>query len=281
MEELGGRVAVVTGGASGIGFALAQRFAEEGMHLVVADVEETALEGAAKQLADLGADVLAVPTDVSVPAQVDALAAAARDRFGTFHVVCNTAGVAGHGGPAWGGAREEWEWVVGVNLWGVIDGLRAFLPTLVEQDEGHVVNTASVAGLGALPFLSPYTATKHAIVGLSEGLFHELALHGSQVGVTVLCPGFVKTNLHESARNWPDRFGAEPVNDHPAAAFMGQLVRDQVEGGSPPEALAAQVVAAIRERRFLVTTNPEIAGFAAENRAAEVRGEAPALPPLS
>jgi NAD(P)-dependent dehydrogenase (short-subunit alcohol dehydrogenase family) len=281
VEELGGRVAVVTGGASGIGFALAQRFAEEGMHLVVADVEETALEGAAKQLADLGADVLAVPTDVSVPAQVDALAAAARDRFGTFHVVCNNAGVGGHGGPAWGGAREEWEWVVGVNLWGVIDGLRAFLPTLVEQDEGHVVNTASVAGLGALPFLSPYTATKHAIVGLSEGLFHELALHGSQVGVTVLCPGFVKTNLHESARNWPDRFGAEPVNDHPAAAFMGQLVRDQVEGGSPPEALAAQVVAAIRERRFLVTTNPEIAGFAAENRAAEVRGEAPALPPLS
>ncbi len=281
MEELGGRVAVVTGGASGIGFALAQRFAEEGMHLVVADVEETALEGAAKQLADLGADVLAVPTDVSVPAQVDALAAAARDRFGTFHVVCNNAGVGGHGGPAWGGAREEWEWVVGVNLWGLIDGLRAFLPTLVEQDEGHVVNTASVAGLGALPFLSPYTATKHAIVGLSEGLFHELALHGSQVGVTVLCPGFVKTNLHESARNWPDRFGAEPVNDHPAAAFMGQLVRDQVEGGSPPEALAAQVVAAIRERRFLVTTNPEIAGFAAENRAAEVRGEAPALPPLS
>jgi NAD(P)-dependent dehydrogenase (short-subunit alcohol dehydrogenase family) len=281
VEELGGKVAVVTGAASGIGFALAQRFAEEGMHLVLADVEEVALEGAAKQLADSGAEVLAVRTDVSVPAQLDALAVAAGERFGTFHVVCNNAGVAGHGGPAWGGTREEWEWVVGVNLWGVIDGLRAFLPTLVEQDEGHVVNTASVAGLAALPFLTPYTATKHAVVGLSEGLFHELALHGSQVGVTVLCPGFVRTNLHESARNWPDRFGAEPVNDHPAGAFMEQLVRDQVEGGSPPEALAAQVVAAIRERRFLVTTNPELAGFAAENRAAEVRGEPPALPPLT
>jgi len=281
VEELGGKVAVVTGAASGIGYALAQRFADEGMHLVVADIEETALEGAAKQLADAGAEVLAVPTDVSAPAEVDALAAAARERFGTFHVVCNNAGVAGHGGPTWAGSRTEWEWVLGVNLWGVIDGLRAFVPTLVEQDEGHVVNTASVAGLGALPFLSPYSATKHAVVGLSEGLFHELALHGSKVGVTVLCPGFVSTRLHESARNWPDRFGAEPVSDHPAGAFIEQLVRERVEGGSSPHALAEQVVAAIRERRFLVTTDPELAGFSTDNRRAEVDGTPPALPPLA
>jgi NAD(P)-dependent dehydrogenase (short-subunit alcohol dehydrogenase family) len=281
MEELAGKVAVVTGAASGIGLALAQRFAGEGMHLVLADIEEAVLAGVAKELADAGTEVLAVRIDVSVPAQLDELAAAAKARFGTFHVVCNNAGVAGHGGPSWGGAREEWEWVLGVNLWGVVDGLRAFVPTLVEQDEGHVVNTASVAGLGALPFLSPYSATKHAVVGLSEGLFYELALTGSQVGVTVLCPGFVRTNLHESTRNWPDRFGAEPVNEHPAGAFIEQLVRDQVEGGSPPEALAEQVVAAIRERRFLVTTDPELAGFAAENRTGEVRGEPPALPPLT
>lgn len=281
MEQLQGKVAVVTGAASGIGLAIAQQFAAEGMSLVVADIEETALEGAAKLLADTGAEVLAVPTDVSDASAIDALAVASRERFGTYHVICNNAGVGGHGFSSWAGPREEWEWVLGVNLWGVIDGIRAFVPALVEQNEGHVLNTASVAGLGAIPFMNPYNTSKHAVVAISEALYHELAMSGSEVGVTVLCPGFVNTRIHESTRNWLDRLGPDPDNDHPAGEFISQMVRDAVTSGTPPESLARQVVDAIRDRQFLVTTDLPLARAAADNRRAEVDGNAPVLPPLT
>ena len=196
-------------------------------------------------------------------------------------MVCNNAGVGGHGSATWAGPRSEWEWVFGVNLWGVVDGLRAFVPTLVEQDEGHVVNTASVAGLGAIPFMNPYNATKHAVVAISEGLHHELAMSGSQVRVTVLCPGFVSTRIHESMRNWVDDLGPRPENDHPAGEFLQQVIKERVEAGTPPEDLAGQVVDAIRDGRFLVTTDPPSARFSTRNRAGEVEGDAPAMPPLT
>jgi NAD(P)-dependent dehydrogenase (short-subunit alcohol dehydrogenase family) len=279
VDEFEGKVAVVTGGASGIGFAMAQRFAAEGMRIVLADIEETALEGATKQLVDTGAEVLAVPTDVSVPSSVEALAAAARERFGTFHVVCNNAGVGGHGFTSWSGPREEWEWVLGVNLWGVIDGIRAFVPTLVEQNEGHVVNTASVAGLAAIPFMSPYNTSKHAVLAISEALFHELAMTGSAVKVTVLCPGFVNTRIHESVRNWLDRLGPEP-SDEGAGFGIENIVRDLVTAGTSPEDLAAQVVEAIRDGQFLVTTDLPLARAATENRLRVVDGNDPALAPI-
>lgn len=279
MEELEGKVAVVTGGASGIGRAMADRFAAEGMKLVLADVEEAALAAAAKELADGGATVAAVPTDVSQQVSVDALAARTLEEFGGVHVVCNNAGVGGHGAPSWEGPVADWEWVIGVNLWGVIHGTRAFLPALVDQDEGHVVNTASGAGLGAIPFMAPYSATKHAVVAMSEALFHELALRGSNVKVTVLCPGFLNTRIAEFGRNWPERLGPPPsLSEDPAAQFIQQFATSAVEGAPQPTGLADSVVDAIRTGRFMVTTDTNLATAATAARAGEVEGNDPQLP---
>ena len=279
MEQLDGKVAVVTGAASGIGRAMAERFAAEGMKLVLADVEEDALSAAAKELADGGAEVLAVPTDVSQAESVDALAARTLQEFGGVHVVCNNAGVGGHGAASWDGPLAEWEWVLGVNLWGVIHGTRAFLPRLLEQDEGHVVNTASAAGLGALPFMGPYSASKHAVVALSEALFHELALRGSNVKVTVLCPGFLNTRIAEFGRNWPDRLGEPPaLSDDPGDQFVRDLAIGLVAQGPPPTELADAVVDAIHTRRFMVITDIDLAHKTTAARAGEVEGEDPQLP---
>jgi NAD(P)-dependent dehydrogenase (short-subunit alcohol dehydrogenase family) len=280
MEELAGRVAVVTGAASGIGLAMAERFAAEGMKLAIADTEEPALDAAAKQLADGGAEVLAVSTDVSKAEEVDALAYRVRERFGGFHVVCNNAGVGGHGFPTWATPTSEWQWLLGVNLWGVIHGISAFVPALIEQDEGHVVNTASVAGLAALPFMAPYSATKHAVLAISEALCHDLTMLGSKVKVTVLCPGFIKTGIADANRNWLQRLGPEPTPDDPAAEVIEPLVRGLVEAGKPPEELADQVLDAIRTGRFLVITEPEISRTAVAGRAALLEGNDPEMPPL-
>jgi NAD(P)-dependent dehydrogenase (short-subunit alcohol dehydrogenase family) len=281
MEDLNGKTAVVTGGASGIGSAMAERFAAEGMRLVLADVEPDALEGAVKRLSDTGAEVLAVPTDVADAVAVDTLAEATFDRFGTAHVVCNNAGVV-VGGPGWEIPLAEWEWILGVNLWGVIHGIRSFVPRLVEQGEGHVVNTASIAGLGPLPFSAPYTATKHAVVGISASLFHELALSGSPVGVTVLCPGFLSTNLLDAARNWPDRLGPRRnVDDDPMAQFMMSVAQSMMDAGPPLSVLTEKVVDAIKKRQFLVTTDERLANNFAASRVEEVGGAEPAFPDLA
>jgi NAD(P)-dependent dehydrogenase (short-subunit alcohol dehydrogenase family) len=280
MEELAGRVAVVTGAASGIGLAMAERFAAEGMKLAIADIEEDALDAAAKQLTDGGAEVLAVPTDVSKADEVEAFADRVRERFGAFHVVCNNAGVGGHGFPTWDTPTSEWQWVLGVNLWGVIHGIGAFVPALVEQDEGHIVNTASLAGLASLPFMAPYSATKHAVLAISEALHHDLTMVGSKVKVTVLCPGFIKTGIADANRNWLQRLGPEPTPDDPAAEVIEPLIRGLVEAGKPPEELADQVLDAIRTGRFLVITEPEICRTAVDSRGAMLEGSVPALPPL-
>ena len=194
MDQLRDRAAVVTGAASGIGLALSERLLDEGMSVVLADVDPAALDTEVRRLTDAGATVLAVPTDVSDAAAVEDLAATAWSRFGAVHVVCNNAGV-GPGGVAWEIPEQVWRWVIDVDLWGVIHGIRAFVPRLVEQDIGHVVNTASVAGLVGTPGMAPYSAAKHAVVGLSQSLRRDLELAGSAVGVSVLCPGMTRTRM--------------------------------------------------------------------------------------
>jgi len=275
MQELSGKVAVVTGGASGIGFAMAERFAAEGMKVVVADIEADALVAAAEKLRANGAEVLDVVTDVSDEGQVLDLATTTYTQFGTAHVVCNNAGVTGAGGLTWEIPQRGWDWTMGVNLWGVIHGIRAFVPRLIEQGEGHVVNTASVAGLKALPFASPYTATKHAVVGVSEALAFELAMVGAAVKVSVLCPGFIKTRLLESERNWPAELGEAPNLEE---SVVGELLRGLIDNGSEPADLAARVVAAVQADEFFILSDPDHA-WVPEARGQEARtGAQPGLP---
>ncbi len=210
MKDLQGKVAVVTGGASGIGRAVAEAAATAGMQVVLADIEEAALKEADTAMTASGAEVLSVVTDVSVGSSVDELRDKALARFGAVHLVHNNAGVA-VGGPLWTVTEADWTWVLGVNLWGVVHGIRAFVPVLLEQGEGHVVNTASLAGLTSPSMLGPYNVTKHAVVTMSETLYRDLEAVGSRVGVSVLCPGFVQTRIAESDRNRPDWAPADPL----------------------------------------------------------------------
>ena len=253
MELTAGKVAVVTGAASGIGLALAERFAGAGLDVVLADVEQTALQAAEQKVAGLGVKTLAVPTDVSDEAAVNALAAAAVDRFGAVHVVCNNAGVTSDADP-WSGPVSAWRWVLGVNLWGVIHGIRAFLPLLAAQRESHIVNTASAAGL--IPATSPsYDATKHAVVAISEDLYRAMKIAGLPVGVSVLCPGWVRTSIYQAKRNWPESLGEVPP---PAvtAGVMAPHVQRAIDEGMAPAAVAGLVADAIAADRFWVFTDP-------------------------
>jgi NAD(P)-dependent dehydrogenase (short-subunit alcohol dehydrogenase family) len=251
MQELDGRVAVVTGGASGIGFALARRFASEGMRVVLGDVEEPALTAAIDELTDGGADAIGVPTDVTDAEQVEELARAAERRFGAIHIACNNAGV-GAGGLSWETPLETWQWVIGVNLWGVIHGIRAFVPRIIEQSEGHVVNTASVAGLVAAPFMGPYNASKHAVVAISETLHHELALMAPHVKVSVLCPAWVNTRIGESERNRPAVFAVERDEQE---SVMQSALTGFLANGLDPAAVADRVLEAVRADRFWILTH--------------------------
>ncbi len=255
MEELEGKVAVITGAASGIGRALADRFAAEGMKLVVADVEATALDAAVEELRAAGHEVTPVLCDVSVRSQVEGLRDAAVSAYGAVHLVCNNAGV-GSGGQMATLTERDWEWVLGVNLWGVIHGVSAFLPLLLAQGEGHIVNTASVAGLFAAPFMGPYNASKYAVVAISETLFNELAMSGTDVGVSVLCPGWVATRIALADRNRPEALR----NDEGAADPMSAM-RDAfdafIQGGMAPAAVAEKVCEAVRHKRFYILTHEE------------------------
>jgi NAD(P)-dependent dehydrogenase (short-subunit alcohol dehydrogenase family) len=260
MQDLEGKVAVVTGGASGIGLGLARRFAGERMRVVLADVERAALDEATAELAEaFGADnVMGVPTDVRHDEAVDALAAAAFERFGTVHVLCNNAGV-GVGGLTWKVPPDRWRWAVDLNLLGVARGIRAFVPRMIEQGEGHVVNTASAAGILTGPAMAPYYATKHAVVALSESLHFDLQLTGATVGVSVLCPEWVRTNIADSERNRPS--DVAPVESGPVPGvdvdpeMIRALIQGLIHGGMDPDDVAAQVVDAIRTGRFWVLTH--------------------------
>lgn len=254
MKDLNGKVAVVTGGASGIGRAMAERFAEEGMKIILSDVQRDALEKAEAEMKADGADVVALYADVSKWEDVEALAARTFEAHGNAHIVCNNAGV-GIGGTIWDISNEDWSWVMGVNLWGVIYGIRAFVPTMLEKGEsGHIVNTASMAGLTSGPGFAPYNVTKHGVVSLSECLYQELVMAGGTIGVSVVCPGWVDTKIHDADRNRP---GGPLTKDKRTLDSFRTIVGAAMERGIPPKEVAEQVLQAVMEPRFYVLSHPE------------------------
>ncbi len=218
MEKLSGRVAVVTGGASGIGRALAETFGREGMKIVLADVEPEALAKTTREIGECGVEVLAVETDVTKQDDVDRLAAKTLEAFGGVHLVCNNAGVFA-GGLCWSQPLADYAWVLGVNMWGVIHGIRTFVPLMLERgEEGHIVNTASMAALTANPYAAAYHMSKHAVLALSEVLYHELRGTGARIGVSALCPEAVATNIDDlraqpaDGRSAPTRARCRPTS---------------------------------------------------------------------
>jgi NAD(P)-dependent dehydrogenase (short-subunit alcohol dehydrogenase family) len=262
MREFEGKVAVVTGAASGIGFAMAERFAQEGMYVVLADVEAPALEAAVTRLRQAEHDVLGVVTDVSKAESLEALAQQAFEAYGKVHVLCNNAGVAGAGGssgPVWEKTNRDWQWAFGVNYWGVLNGIQAFVPRMLAHgEEGHVVNTASIAGVTSNVF-GIYGVTKYAVVALSEYLYRSLSEANARIGASVLCPSFVTTNLGASDRNRP----AEMQNTTPVAAGPADWINDPAivnarEKRIEAAAAAAIVVEAIRDNRFWIFTDGEM-----------------------
>jgi len=245
--DLKGRTAVVTGGASGIGRALILRFARDGANVVVADVDEPGTVAVAGEAQALGVKALAVRTDVSDLAQVEALAVRAFETFGGVHVICNNAGVA-----AWGGiesaTHRDWQWVLGVNLWGVIHGIEAFVPRMIARGEpGHIVNTASMAGLIASKGLGVYNTSKYAVVGLSETLAKDLRPY--RIGVSVLCPLGVQTRIRDSERNRPAALRNERVEPATPVELIGRSLA--------PDAVADMVLAAIHANELYVITHDE------------------------
>jgi NAD(P)-dependent dehydrogenase (short-subunit alcohol dehydrogenase family) len=257
MRDLKGKVAVVTGAASGIGRAMAERFGREGMKMVLADIEEKALMEARDAFLKAGVEAIAMTVDVSKPDQVEGLAKRTFEKFGAAHVVCNNAGI-GTGGFTWELSQADWEWVLGVNLWGVIHGIRAFVPRMLSQGEGHVVNTASIAGLLSAPGMAPYCASKHAVVAISECLHHDLNLVAAgKVKVSVVCPAWVRTRIADSERNRPASAPRRPAVSAPQAVMMEGLVRQAIAGGIPPEEVAEQVLQAVLNDRFWVLTHPK------------------------
>ena len=283
MELTPGKVAVVTGAASGIGFALAERFARAGLDVVLADVEQAALEAAEQKISETGVQTLALTTDVSDEASVQALAAAAVERFGAVHVVCNNAGVESVADP-WFGPISAWQWVLGVNLWGVIHGIRAFLPQLIGQGGGHFVNTASIAGL--YPGFAPsYDASKHAVVAISDGLYKSMTLAGLPIGVSVVCPGWVRTNIMDAGRNWPASLGEQPPPSF-AAEITVPHVQKAIDNAIPPAHVADLVTDAVVADRFWVFTEQPFVDLAirrwqtvADGTNPEIAIDVPGLPP--
>lgn len=275
MQDLAGKTAVVTGGASGIGLAMVRRFLDEGMNVVIGDIEQPVMDTVRAELAEHADRVEIATCDVRKIADLEALRDAALKRFGGVHVLCNNAGVGG--GPTIGSSVEMWQWVVDVDLTGVTNGIVAFLDLMLEQNEGHIINTASLAGLGGVPGMGPYCAAKFAVVGLSESLFYELEMRRSKVRVSALCPGFVKTQIAESGRSMPPVVAAQVAEAGEAAELGAGLARQAVAAGIEPELVAAQVLDAILHEEFWILTHPKAALGTMRGRLAWMEGGQPPM----
>jgi NAD(P)-dependent dehydrogenase (short-subunit alcohol dehydrogenase family) len=257
MKNFEGRVAVITGAASGIGFAIAKRCIQAGMKVVIADIEEAALHHAELQLRTEGGLVLGVRTDVSKRSDVERLAHLAFDSFGQVHLLFNNAGVAAGGAP-WEATWNDWEWVINVNLWGVIHGVKVFTPLMLAQNsECHIINTSSSAGLVTGGFSAPYSVTKHAVVALSESLYLTLQQRNSLIKVSVLCPGLVRTNIAGTDRNRPPELRNEAVTLTPEMQTGRAAFEKLIETAMLPRQVAEMVFLAIENEQFYILTDPE------------------------
>ncbi|TDG13428.1 SDR family NAD(P)-dependent oxidoreductase [Seongchinamella unica] len=253
MQDFPGKTAVITGGASGIGLAMGEAFAAEGMNIVLADIEAQPLQQAVTRLQQQGANCIGVVTDVAEAEAVQALADRAVAQFGAIHVACNNAGVF-TGGLLWEESLADYRWVLDVNLWGVIHGIRSFLPVMQAQNcECHMVNTASMAALTAMPYSGIYHMSKHAVLALSESLYHELAFHSPQVKLSVLCPEAINTGIARAERNRPRRYSdAGDVVSSDARDLVMESLAASVAGGLGPEIMAQRVLQAIRNEQFYI-----------------------------
>ncbi len=272
MDDLRERVAVVTGAASGLGRAMAQRFAAEGMKVMLADIDADGVADTARALVEQGRDVRALRVDVSDSAAVEMLAEQTMQTFGAVHLVCNNAGVVKNA-RSWALTIDDWNWVLGVDLWSAIHGVRSFVPRLLAQGNGgHVVNTASMAGLLPIPNLAAYAVAKSGVVALSESLQMELAAEGSDIGVSVLAPGYIATRISDSARNRPSDLGdsaAPPSVQRTSSGLQSSMTADNV---------ADQVVAAVRAKRFWILTHDNYREVIRQ-RAAGIGTDAQPVPP--
>jgi NAD(P)-dependent dehydrogenase (short-subunit alcohol dehydrogenase family) len=256
VREFKGKVAVITGSASGIGRALAERCVSEGMKVVLADVEEACLATTETELKAAGGTVLGVRTDVSSRSDVETLARKTLDAFGGVHLLINNAGI-GAGGAAWEASWNDWEWAISVNLWGVIHGVKVFTPLMLDQEtECHIVNTASAAGLTVGSGSAPYSVTKHGVVALSESLYLALQQRKASVKVSVLCPGLVRTNIADAERNRPAGLRNPPVELTPALRAGLDHLKAAIAAAMPPLLVADMVLEAVREERFYILTDP-------------------------
>ena len=250
MNEFDKKTAVVTGAASGIGLELAKVFAEQGMNVVLADIEQSKLTEAVDTLTEQGAKAIGVLTDVGSGESVAALCQASVNRFGSVQVLCNNAGVY-TGGHLWEQTEDDYEWLIRVNQWGVIHGIRHFVPQMISQgDECHIVNTSSMAAMCTLPFAGVYHMTKHAALALSECLFHELAMTAPQINVSCLCPELVNTGIAASSRNRPVELGEENITEMQQMSMTA--ITDATAGSLPPRMLADRVLQAIKDKIFYI-----------------------------
>ena len=278
MKELKGKVAAVTGAASGLGRSMALALAAEGMDVALADVDQLNLSSVEKEIQDLGVRAITLKVDVSNAQQLEVFRDQTLTRLGGVHVVCNNAGVSPLG-PVWENTPADWQWILGVNLWGVIHGVRAFTPHLIKQDEGHIVNTASVAGLISPPGSGAYNVTKHGVVALSESLYHDLRERNSKVGVSVLCPAYVPTGIVDSERNRPKDLPTSTKSE--ATLAREAMLRKAVASGKiSADQVAQAVLAAIRDERFYILTHPRIKG-AIQARMEDVLNESAPRNPMS
>ena len=276
MKELKGKVAAVTGAASGLGRSMALAFAAEGMDVALADVDQANLSSVADEVQAKGVRAITLRVDVSQAEQVEAFRDQTLARLGAIHVVCNNAGVSPLGA-VWENTPADWQWILGVNLWGVINGVRAFTRYLIAQNEGHIVNTASVSGLITPPGSGAYNVTKHAVVALSESLHHDLRERNSAVGVSVLCPAYVPTGIVDSERSRPkDLPKSEKSKETLAKEAM--LRKAVTSGKVSADQVAQAVVAAVKEERFYILTHPRIKGAIQARMEDILEGRAPRNP---